>query len=137
MLPRDPSSLFAVLYRILRWYWVNFFLGTLLIFIHKRISSVRHGRNHWKTVFGWLNLSDKSGCNLVFRIYLPSRQRAMPKNGAALWIQVEKKIFLQSWSETSDPLIRSAEDAIQGKSVVESEGRLAIQCHWRQLRCRS
>jgi hypothetical protein len=38
MLPRDPSSLFAVLYRILRWYWVNFFLGTLLIFIHKRIS---------------------------------------------------------------------------------------------------
>lgn len=35
--------------------------------------------------------SEQSGLKLVLRIYLPSRQRAMPKIGAALWILVEKK----------------------------------------------
>jgi hypothetical protein len=37
--------------------------------------------------------SEQSGLQLVLRIYAPSHRRAMPKNGAALWIQVEKKLL--------------------------------------------
>jgi hypothetical protein len=35
--------------------------------------------------------SEQKRLQLVLRIYLPSRQIAMPQNGAALWILVEKK----------------------------------------------
>jgi hypothetical protein len=37
--------------------------------------------------------SEQSGLQLVLRIYAPAHRRAMPKNGAALWIQVEKKLL--------------------------------------------
>jgi hypothetical protein len=58
-------------------------------FIHKKISSGGSGAR--STEFWLVKNSEQSGFKLVLRIYLPPRQRAMPKNGAALWIQVEKK----------------------------------------------
>jgi hypothetical protein len=46
----------------------------------------------------------KSGLQLVLRIYLPSRQIAMPQIGAALWILVEKEDFIRSRAKREIPV---------------------------------
>jgi hypothetical protein len=76
-------------------YWDGFSFGTSVIFIHKQNSTPPMRTQSPEVILAGKN-SEQSGLQLVLRIYLSSHQRAMPKNGAALWIVVEKKTFISA-----------------------------------------
>jgi hypothetical protein len=86
---RRPKCLVSRLLPERARYWGDFSLGTPVIFIHKRISPGGKGAIKWDC---WLvENSEQSGLQLVFRIYALPRWIAMPQNGAALWICVDKE----------------------------------------------